>query len=311
MVKLYLFILSFLFSLFSNGLVSAQEQPGFTYNFNIYNGLPSNHIYGVITDRHGYLWIATEKGVVKYNGYDFKLFTSADGLPTNDVWQLIEDKKGRIWLGNISDEFGYIYDDKYHRAYLNGPNRTVYPRDIRTYGNGIIFFSAYLNDNAYPSICIEKNDTLYNDSTSKGIFNKYPEINDYSLKGNYTANNGIWIFIDHVGQPYIIHKSHLFSILPTSTGNNVNKIAKIDHDFFEKIICESNRAFQIEGKYLVAYLTKINEPALYTLNLINGKTVKLNLSKYCAINNIEYITHDQKHELFYVVAKDNILKFVL
>lgn len=62
-----------------------QTVNNYIYNYNIYNGLPSNRIYDIITDKHGYLWIATEKGVVKYNGYEFKVFGTSDGLPTDDV----------------------------------------------------------------------------------------------------------------------------------------------------------------------------------------------------------------------------------
>ena len=76
------------------------------FNVNINNGLPTNHVYYMIKDSHGYLWFATNNGVVKYNGYECKVFNFANGLPSVDVWSLHEDKKGRIWLGQISDEMG-------------------------------------------------------------------------------------------------------------------------------------------------------------------------------------------------------------
>ncbi len=61
----------------------AQAQ-GIAFNLNTTSGLPSNHIYGSITDRLGYLWIATPKGVVRYNGYEARVFTVSEGLPTED-----------------------------------------------------------------------------------------------------------------------------------------------------------------------------------------------------------------------------------
>ena len=88
------------------------------YNLNASNGLPSNHIYSMITDSYGYLWIATDKGIVKYNGYKCRKFTTADGLSSDDTWGVIEDLKGRVWIGTISEELGYIQHNKYHKAYL-------------------------------------------------------------------------------------------------------------------------------------------------------------------------------------------------
>src|SRR6185437_8898397 len=109
-----------------------------TFNYNIDNGLPSNDVYSVLTDHLGYLWIATEKGVAKYNGYEFKIFNQSDGISNEDIWELCEDKQGRMWLSNISDEIGYVYNNKYHRVFTKKNNHTVYPRDTRSIGNGII-----------------------------------------------------------------------------------------------------------------------------------------------------------------------------
>lgn len=81
------------------------------FNLNTDNGLPDNHVYGTTVDKYGYLWLATDKGVVKYNGYDCRIFNLSNGLPTETVWQVYYDQQGRIWLGNFSSEMGYIYKD--------------------------------------------------------------------------------------------------------------------------------------------------------------------------------------------------------
>ena len=75
------------------------------YNFNIYNGLPSNHVYQVIVDTYGYAWIATTKGVLKYNGYTFRKFGLDEGLAKEDVWYLMEDNATKVWLGSITNNF--------------------------------------------------------------------------------------------------------------------------------------------------------------------------------------------------------------
>ena len=89
------FSLIFILVFCSNQFLKAQE--GSYFNLNIDNGLPSNHVYGAITDKHGYLWIATPKGIARYNGYDLKIFNISEGLPYEDIWELLEDRKGRIF----------------------------------------------------------------------------------------------------------------------------------------------------------------------------------------------------------------------
>ncbi len=89
--------------------VVAQE-----YNYIHYStadGLPTNATYGTIQDKDGYIWIFTEKGISKYDGYTFQNFTVQDGLPTNDVFNLEEDSKGRIWIYGYSNSISYIYQD--------------------------------------------------------------------------------------------------------------------------------------------------------------------------------------------------------
>ena len=83
--------------------------------YTVENGLPSSHAYHLIQDRLGFIWIATDQGVAKFNGYSFRHFTAKDGLPSNDVWRLSEDKNDRIWLSTFN-EIGYLFKDKYYRV---------------------------------------------------------------------------------------------------------------------------------------------------------------------------------------------------
>ena len=45
-------------------------------NVSTKDGLPSNIVYDIQQDEIGYLWIATEKGLVKYDGVDLLSFTN-------------------------------------------------------------------------------------------------------------------------------------------------------------------------------------------------------------------------------------------
>jgi hypothetical protein len=80
------------------------------------NGLPTDNIYSLLQDKNGYIWFATDNGVVKYNGYTFRVFNINDSITTNDVWKLYNDGQNRIWLHAYSDQFGYIKDDIYRKV---------------------------------------------------------------------------------------------------------------------------------------------------------------------------------------------------
>lgn len=78
------------------------------YNLGVDNGLPGSSAYYVLTDQKGYVWVATEFGVSKYNGRDFSNYTKKDGLGDNVVFCLAEDDKGRIFAGCQNGTISYF-----------------------------------------------------------------------------------------------------------------------------------------------------------------------------------------------------------
>ncbi|MBK8145542.1 MAG: histidine kinase [Bacteroidetes bacterium] len=67
-------------------------------HFTVTSNLPSNICYKVIQDEKNYIWIATEKGIVIYNGYDFKPLPIKNKLLNLDIWGLFTDIDNRVWL---------------------------------------------------------------------------------------------------------------------------------------------------------------------------------------------------------------------
>lgn len=120
------------------------------YNYNIYNGLPSNYVYQAIVDTNGYVWLATTAGVIKYNGYSFRRFGIEEGLGNADVWQLVEDDENRIWLGSISNSFGYIKSNKYNQVIADSI-KPFKPFHLQQIKGGIAFIDKTTNsESVYP-----------------------------------------------------------------------------------------------------------------------------------------------------------------
>lgn len=90
---------------------------GVDLNFKFYkveDGLSSNTILDIIQDSDGHIWVATENGLNKFNGYEFQSFRSiprdTSSIINNYVYSLFEDSKKRLWVG--TERGVCIYDLK-------------------------------------------------------------------------------------------------------------------------------------------------------------------------------------------------------
>ena len=80
-----------------------------TYTTN--QGLPSNNIYKCVQDINGFIWIATENGLSRFDGQKFTNFSTKDGLPDNEIIDLIADGYGNVWIIPFSGRV-CLYDHK-------------------------------------------------------------------------------------------------------------------------------------------------------------------------------------------------------
>lgn len=64
-------------------------------------GLPLNTVRQVLPARDGYLWLATDVGLVRFDGVRFTLFDAAHepAFASDFVNVLVEDREGAIWIG--------------------------------------------------------------------------------------------------------------------------------------------------------------------------------------------------------------------
>ncbi|MCP5054244.1 MAG: histidine kinase, partial [bacterium] len=69
----------------------------------IEQGIAQNSIFCTLQDKQGFLWLGTEGGLDRYDGYTFKTYEYEHGNPgslsNNNVLALLEDSRGILWVG--------------------------------------------------------------------------------------------------------------------------------------------------------------------------------------------------------------------
>ncbi|MDI9865774.1 two-component regulator propeller domain-containing protein [Flectobacillus sp. DC10W] len=89
------------------------------------DGLPHSDANCIVSDSTGYIWIGTNNGVSKYDGYSLKNYdlpvNPHNGLPSNRVVAMHLDANKRLWVA--SGSAGLSFWDKYHDKFINVAER--------------------------------------------------------------------------------------------------------------------------------------------------------------------------------------------
>jgi ligand-binding sensor domain-containing protein len=63
-------------------------------------GLPQNTISAIAQTADGYLWLGTDEGLARFDGYEFVVFNRDAGkLPSNSILALVAGPDGALWIG--------------------------------------------------------------------------------------------------------------------------------------------------------------------------------------------------------------------
>lgn len=178
------------------------------------DGLSQNSINHIIQDNDGFLWIATQQGLNRYDGYRLSTIHSPDSiLENNSIEFLWEDSKGLIWISTDTNK-SFI---------LNKNENTLTPVHLKALNSTL--------NNPFIYNAIEDQDNNVWISTYEEIFFYNRKSNDFSLKLSMKE-----IFNDPTGEIFIrdllLVKTNL--LIATSSGLysfNIHnkKLQKIQH----------------------------------------------------------------------------------
>lgn len=154
------------------GMVTAQSVADFhVMQYTTENGLPSNGIKGMQWDeKTGFLWMATEAGIVRFNGVNFRSYTKENmpSIASERMLFIVRNNAGKIYLSDQPGNIFFIDKNKpalWKKAAFNG-SVNPYIRNYYLLGVSDTFF--------------RKNASLLTSPSFSSRFNKIVGISDTS-----------------------------------------------------------------------------------------------------------------------------------
>ncbi len=164
----------------------------------------------VLSDRMGNIWMATYGGLMKYDGYELKLFpqdlSNSKAMGATGTNSLHEDRKGNIWIGSMGLISKY---DPITRTFQNYKidnhtdfsisKKQAWVEVIISDGNGTVFFGIGTTFNYTPPMPIlyynEEGDTIQQVANPKNIMidDVYDAATDPQGNPWFRCDNGVFV----------------------------------------------------------------------------------------------------------------------
>jgi len=75
-------------------------------------GVLGGLVFDILQDQQGFMWFATEQGLFRYDGYEFKAYKTepdnTNSLSSNVIDCLLEDDNGNLWVGTQNNGLNHL-----------------------------------------------------------------------------------------------------------------------------------------------------------------------------------------------------------
>ena len=146
---LFLFLIFQAFIQFSSLFASQREGTLLFNRFCIQDGLIGNNIVDIVQDTTGFIWVATEVGLSRYDGRNFQNYhhipDDNSSLSNDFLYSLFISKKGDLWISTREGVSRYVPEyDCFKRYIPNQRLQTYNPmnivRSVAESSDGTIYF---------------------------------------------------------------------------------------------------------------------------------------------------------------------------
>jgi ligand-binding sensor domain-containing protein/signal transduction histidine kinase len=110
-------------------------------------GFPGGQVYAITQTGDGYLWIGAEKGLVRFDGINFRFFQHANtpALPAGPVRGLVADSQGALWIHLGGARILRYSDDKFEDVSFTFQREEAAFTAIGRAANGDVLLSSLVN----------------------------------------------------------------------------------------------------------------------------------------------------------------------
>ena len=153
-------------------------------SWTVENGLPNNSVWRIEQTADGYLWLATQDGLARFDGVEFTVFNkqTTAGLPGNYIMAMREDRNRDLWIGTRLDGVSRRRADGETRAFAQNdglPSNLI--NSIIERRNGEIAIAtngglSFYRDNQFHNL------TARDNLPAEGVWSLYE-----------TGNNDLWL----------------------------------------------------------------------------------------------------------------------
>lgn len=187
-LKYYLLLIVFKFIV----LITAYCQDPYYIAIDKNKGLPQNSIFDIFQDSKGFIWVTTNEGLSRYDGYEFITY-SLPGQSAKSGSFIKEDKYGRIWYQTFDGAIYYVENDSLKALQHKKTALFTY------YGmlNNKLLVPGEKNVDIYDLGTLKIVKSISLDTISNFASSLQSKNNFYLLGGHKSVLNGVLFKIDH------------------------------------------------------------------------------------------------------------------
>lgn len=185
-----LVILIFYMFFISLNLSYAEESINFK-NITIKDGLSQSTVQTIFQDSKGYIWMGTNDGLNRYNGYRIKVYKSEDennSISDNYIVNIIEDKNKNLWISTVYGLSKINIEDGSIKNYFSQKEKGNLSNDF--------IYTTLVTDNNKILVGTKDGINIYNEETDsfERIISKKSQLENQEIKSMIQDKHGdIWI----------------------------------------------------------------------------------------------------------------------
>jgi sensor histidine kinase YesM len=254
-------------------------QDPYAINYTIKDGLPTNTIYSTFQDDKGFIWFASDVGVIKYNSNNFTLYNTDNGLTDNEVFIIKKDFKGRKWFLTLNGIPCFIKNDQV----FNDKNSTLI-QQIKSKSMFVDFYEDEL-----------KNIYLF---SRKGEINRIDENDSVTqIKSLDVITSGGW---KKEGNLFVLNRLGVYDPI----NKNIDEVfesrfsSRVYHNKENTYYSKFNKLYQVFSKNSIEKIAELPE----AIDIINIYKESVTKTWVCTRKGL-FLLKDKKVEKHYFKTK--------